>query len=165
MAQEINKSDQPTTPAATYVDPFATMRAEMDRVFDNFLGRRWADTSNLFRVGGQQAVMPSIDVRESETEFAIEAELPGMEEKDVEVMLRDGVLTLQGEKKSEQQETKDNFHVTERSYGRFQRSFRVPDSVDQDKVEAHLENGVLRVKLAKRPDAVKTEKKIPIGGA
>lgn len=165
MAQEINKSDQPNTPAPTYADPFASMRAEMDRVFDNFLGRRWADTPSLFRTSGQPAMMPSIDVRESETEFAIEAELPGMDEKDVDVTLREGVLTLQGEKKSEQQETKDNYHVTERSYGRFQRSFRVPDTVDQDKVEASLENGVLRVKLAKRPEAVKPEKKIPIGGA
>ena len=164
MAQEINKSEQPTAPAPTYVDPFTSMRAEMDRVFDNFLGRRWMDSPSLFRASGQQPMMPSIDVHESETEFAIEAELPGMEEKDVEVTLREGVLTLQGEKKSEQEETKNNYHMTERSYGRFQRSFRVPDSVDQDKVEAKLENGVLRVKLAKRPDAVKSERKIPIGG-
>jgi HSP20 family protein len=108
-------------------------------------------------------VTPSIDVTENEATIRIDAELPGMKEEDVDVSLREGVLTIQGEKKSERDETKDDVHVTERSFGRFQRSFRVPDTIDQDAIEAKMENGVLHITLPKRPEAVQPEKKIPIG--
>lgn len=107
--------------------------------------------------------MPSIDVRETETEFVVEAELPGMDEKDVSVTLNNGILTLKGEKKSEREEKKDDYHLMERSYGSFQRSFRVADAVDADKVNASFDKGVLTVTMPKRPEAVKTEKRIPIG--
>ena len=79
----------------------------MDRVFDNFLGRRWTDTPTL--LGGRfgaEMVSPSIDVRDSPTEIAIEADLPGMMEKDVDISLSDGILTIKGEKKSEREEKK-----------------------------------------------------------
>ncbi len=163
MAQEIKKNDQPdrltpTTPA----DPFQSMRSEVDRIFDTFLGRRFGDSPRLFQ-SQVMPVTPSIDVAENETAIRIEAELPGMKEDEVNVSLKDGVLTIQGEKKSERDETKDDVHLTERSYGRFQRSFGVPDSVDQDQIEAKMDNGVLHISLPKRPDAVQSEKKIPIG--
>ena len=80
--------------------------------------------------------MPSIDVREAETELVFEAELPGMDEKDVSVTLSNGVLTLKGEKKSEREEKKEDYHLMERSYGSFQRSFRLGDTIDPDKVTA-----------------------------
>ena len=150
----------PTTP----VDPFQSMRTEVDRIFDSFLGRRFGDTPGLFQ-SPVMPVMPSIDVLENEATIRIEAELPGMKEEDVDVSLRDGVLTIQGEKKSERDETKDDVHLTERSYGRFQRSFRVPDTIDQEAIEAKMESGVLHITLPKRADAVQAEKKIPIGKA
>lgn len=165
MAHEIKKNDQSDrfTPAMS-ADPFQSVRNEIDRVFDGFLGRRSGEAGGLF---AQRAmpVMPSIDVAENEAAIRIEAELPGMAEGDVDVSLKDGVLSIQGEKKSERDETKDDVHLTERSYGRFQRSFRVPDTVDQDQIEAKMENGVLHITLPKRPDAVQSEKKIPIGKA
>jgi HSP20 family protein len=102
-------------------------------------------------------------VRETDTELVVEAELPGMDEKDVSVTLNNGVLTLKGEKKSEREEKKDNCHLMERSYGSFQRSFQVADTIDADKVKAAFEKGVLKVTLPKRPEAVKAEKRIPIG--
>ena len=105
--------------------------------------------------------MPSIDVRETDTDLVVEAELPGMDEKDVSVTLSNGVLTLNGEKKSEREEKKD--HLMERSYGSFQRSFRLGDTIDPDKVTAAFDKGALKVTLAKRPEAVKTKKPIPIG--
>jgi HSP20 family protein len=93
----------------------------------------------------------------------VEAELPGMDEKDVSVTLNNGILTLKGEKKSEREEKKDDYHLMERSYGSFQRSFQVSDTVDGEKVRAAFEKGVLKVTLPKRPEAMKAEKRIPIG--
>jgi HSP20 family protein len=89
--------------------------------------------------------------------------LPGIDEKDVEVLVRDGVLSLKGEKKSERDEKKDNYHLVERSYGSFERSFQLPDSADEAQIKADFNKGVLRVVVPKRAEAVKTEKKIPIG--
>ena len=89
--------------------------------------------------------MPSIDVRETNTDLAVEAELPGMDEKDVSVTLSNGVLTLKGEKKSEREEKKEDYHLMERSYGSFQRSFRLGDTIDPDKVTAAFDKGVLKV--------------------
>ena len=157
MAQEIQKPEASVKPVQRYVDPFSAMRAEMDRVFDSFSGRGFA------RVEESDAVVPSIDVRETETEFVVEAELPGMNEKDVSVTLSNGVLTLKGEKKSEREEKKDDYHLMERSYGSFQRSFQIADAIDPDKVKATFDKGVLKVAMAKRPEAVKAEKRIPIG--
>jgi HSP20 family protein len=164
MAQEIKKAEaSTTTPAQWYVDPFTAMRAEMDRVFDSFLGRGFGRFPVLSRPDESDAVMPSIDVRETETELVVEAELPGMDEKDVSVTLSSGVLTLKGEKKSEREEKKDDYHLMERSYGSFQRSFQLADTIDLDKVTATFDKGVLKVTLPKRPEAVKAEKRIPIG--
>lgn len=163
MAQEIKKSDIKTTPVPRYTDPFTAMRAEMDRVFDAFLGRGTGRFPVLSPAGGDEAITPSIDVRETDKELVVEAELPGMDEKDVNVTLHDGVLAIKGEKKAEREEKKDNYHLMERSYGSFERSFRVGDNVDPDQVKATFEKGVLKVTMPKRPEAVKAEKRIPIG--
>lgn len=163
MAQEIKKAEPGSAPAQRYVDPFTAMRAEMDRVFDSFLGRGLGRPPALSRNSENEFVVPRTDVRETETELVVEAELPGMEEKDISVTLNDGILTLKGEKKSEREEKKDDYHLTERSYGSFQRSFRVADAIDPDKVRAAFEKGVLKVTMPKRPEAVKAEKRIPIG--
>ena len=164
MTLEIKKTEPAAAPAPNRADPFAAMRAEMDRVFDSFLGNRWAGLPSLLGDDDRRMVAPRVDVKENGSQIVIEAELPGMEEKDVDVTLRDGVMTIKGEKKSEREEDKDDYHVSERSYGSFQRTFRLPDTVDDEKVEAKLDKGVLRITLQKRPEAVKAEKKIPIGG-
>ena len=165
MAQEIKKTETGATSAQRHINPFSAMRAEMDRVFDSFLGRGFGRFPALARVEDSGAVVPSIDVRETEAELVVEAELPGMDEKDISVTLNNGVLTLKGEKKSEREEKKDDYHLMERSYGSFQRSFQVADTIDPDKVKATFEKGVLKVTMAKRPEAVKTEKRIAIGKA
>ena len=163
MAQEVKTTETSATPLQRYIDPFLAMRAEMDRVFDSFLGRGFGRLAAPAKVEDGDVVMPSIDVRETETEFVVEAELPGMDEKDVSVTLNNGILTLKGEKKSEREEKKDDYHLLERSYGSFQRSFQVSDTVDGEKVQADFEKGVLKVTLPKRPEAMKAEKRIPIG--
>lgn len=161
MAQEIKKT-QPQTVTPSYADPFGMMRSEFDRVLDNFLGRGFGRMPSSF---GQASGfhVPTIDIKETDAEMVVEAELPGIAEKDVDVTLADGVLTIKGEKKSDREEKKQDYHLTERSYGKFERSFRLPGSVDADKISAAFDNGVLKVTLPKRPDAAKAEKSIPIG--
>ena len=164
MAQEIKKQEPGGATAPRYRDPFVEMRTEMDRVFDSFLGRSLFGRPALFaRTEAAATVAPDIDIRENEKEIVVEAELPGIDEKDIEILVRDGVLTLKGQKKSERDEKKENYHLVERSYGSFERSFRLPDSTDEAQIKADFNKGVLRVVVPKRAEAVKSEKKIPIG--
>jgi HSP20 family protein len=103
-----------------------------------------------------------MDVRETDKEIVVEAELPGIDEKDVSLSLQDGVLTIRGEKKHEHEEEKENYRVSERRYGSFQRAMRLPDTVDENKVEASFNNGVLTASLPKRPEAIGKQRTIPI---
>jgi HSP20 family protein len=136
------------------------MRDEMDRMFERFeFGfPRWPT-----RLSREAALtVPELDIRENANAIVVEAELPGVDEKDVTVTLAHGVLTIKGEKKQEKEEQGESYHVTERSYGAFERAVRLPDTVDDTKVEAKFEKGVLKVTAAKRPEAVKAERKIEI---
>ena len=159
MAKEITKSE--TTQVPTPMDPFSAMRAEMDRVFDNFMGHGWS-APRLFKTMQSEALVPSIDVRENDREIVIEAELPGMEEKDVEVTVRNGLLTIKGEKRIEEEKKEDDYHITERRHGSFQRSLQLPDTVDENKIDASLEKGVLHLTLGKKAEAANAAKKIKV---
>ena len=97
---------------------------------------------------------------ESDDEIVLKAELPGIELKDVEVLIKDNILTLRGERKFEKEEKKENYHRIERSYGAFQRSFTLPATVEQDKVKAKMKDGILEVRLPKAKEA--KSKKIEI---
>lgn len=163
MAQEIKKS-QPQTVAPRYADPFGDLRADWDRLFENFIGRGFGRMPALFGKTSE-IVMPNMDIKESANELLVEAELPGLEEKDVNVVLANGMLTIKGEKKSEREEKKQDYHLTERSYGKFERSFQLPDTIDEGRISAAFDKGVLKVVMPKRPDAAKAEKTIPIGKA
>lgn len=92
-----------------------------------------------------------MNVSETETEFRITAELPGVAEEDIDINLKDDVLTISGEKRMEKKDEKENFYAVERSFGAFQRSFRLPYSVDPEQVEAEFRNGVLTVTMPKAP--------------
>jgi HSP20 family protein len=141
-------------------DIFEAMRDEMDKVFERFEHGfpRWP---TLFR-HGNGVVVPGLDVRENATSFTVEAELPGVEEKDVSVTLANGVLSIKGEKKQDKEEKGENFYVSERSYGSFERSLRLPETIDEAKVEAKFDKGVLKIMAAKKPEAMKAERKIEI---
>ena len=159
--KDIEKPSRQVAPR--YSDPLGTLRSEMDRLFDTFMGGLPTFPS-MFGPSGARgfALTPSLDVKETDQEIVVEAELPGLEEKDVSLMMQNGVLTIQGEKRLEFDEEKENYHVMERRYGSFQRSLRVPDTVDEGKVEARFENGVLKVTLPKRPEAGGAQRKIEI---
>jgi len=166
MASEIRKSETVGTPAPRYRDPFAEMRSEMDRVFDAFLGRGFLgrpSVPSLPSAMAQPLVAPDIDIRENDKEIVLEAELPGIDEKDVAAVVKNGVLSLKGEKKVERDEKKDAWHLSERSYGAFQRTFQLPDGIDEDAIKASFEKGVLRIAMPKIPEKTPAEKKIEIG--
>ena len=144
-------------------NPFSALKAEVDSLFDSFIGGLPAFSGMFGSSGGRGfALTPHMDVTETDNEIVVEAELPGIDEKEVSLSLQDGVLTIRGEKKHERDEEKENYRMMERRYGSFQRSFAVPDGVDTDKIEAHFKNGVLTITLPKTVQAQKNEKKIAI---
>jgi HSP20 family protein len=106
--------------------------------------------------------MPAVDVVESEKVYEITAELPGMDEKNIEVKVADGVLTIKGEKREETEKREKDYYLQERSFGSFERSFEVPESVEVDKIEASFKKGVLMLTLPKKAEAQKPAKKIEV---
>ena len=137
-------------------DPFVTLRRVMDRLFDDAFRGFGVPSLGLGRAGN----WPSLEVSETDKEVRVMAELPGLEEKDVEVLLGDGTLTLRGEKKSET-EDKDR-HFSEHYYGRFERRVALPSEVDEDKIQASFKNGVLTVTMPKSAKAQERVKRIPV---
>ena len=166
--KDVKETAEQTVPAKhePHENPFVAFRREMDRLFDDFFTTRpfpalprMPDFSTIADKGD---LMPNVDVTEEDDKIMVTAELPGMKEEDVDLTLKDGVLTLKGEKKSETDEEKDNVHMKERRYGSFMRSFRLPKSIDEEAAEALFEDGVLKVTLPKRPEEAPEEKKIKI---
>jgi HSP20 family protein len=139
-------------------DPFAAFRREMERLFDSF-GR---DIGWPTGEGRTSAMAPSIDVIETDSELRIDADLPGVEGKDVDVAISDNVLTIKGEKKAEKEEKKKDFHLVERSYGSFSRSLTLPFAADPAQAKATFKNGVLSITLPKPPEVKAKAKKIAI---
>jgi HSP20 family protein len=140
-------------------EPFASLRRDMERLFEDFsrdVGWRPPTIAGT-------AVAPRIDVSETDTEIKIEAEMPGVDEKDVEVVLSNGRLTIKGEKKLEKEEKKQEYYLHERSYGAFARSVGLPFEADPDQVKATFAKGVLTVTVPKPPEVKAKQKKIPIG--
>jgi len=101
--------------------------------------------------------VPAFDMKENEKEYLISAELPGIDIKDVDITLSDGLLTVKGEKKHEKEDKGEDYHRIERRYGSFNRSFRIPGKVDTDKVDANYKNGILKLTLPKAEES-KTKK-------
>jgi HSP20 family protein len=150
--------------------PFENLRREVDRLFDDFHPFSWRGSlSRALRdvdlPSIEWPVAPAVDLTEKDGQYEITAELPGMDEKNVEVKVANGALTIRGEKTEETQEEKKDYHVSERRYGSFQRAFRIPEGVDAEKIEASFSKGLLTVKLPKTAEAVKNEKKIEIKAA
>jgi len=131
-------------------DPFrdmSTLREKMNRLFeDAFTGR--AEDKEIV----SSAWAPAVDIYENENELVLTAEIPGIDEKDIEIKIEDNTLTLKGERKFEKETKEENYHRIERSYGSFFRAFTLPHSVDTDKVQAVHENGVLKITMPKRQE-------------
>ena len=141
--------------------PFDTFRVQMDRLFDDFF-RGFDAPSFRTDVGGAPMLSPKLDVCATEKGYEISVELPGIDKKDVELTLAEGVLTIKGEKKTER-ESKEGGHLhVERSYGSFHRSIALPDDADAEKVDAQFQNGVLTISLSRKPEAKPSAHRIEI---
>ena len=167
MAKAGKKEEKKKSPALRPYDPFGSFYGEMDRLMDSYFpGGSFPGLPRMLRQGSKasegEMVVPQIDIAENDKAVTVTAELPGIDEDAVEVTLRDGVLTLKGEKTYEKKDEKDEIQVMERHYGSFMRSVRLPEGIDEDKVEAKYDKGILTVIASKRPEAQKTPRKIKI---
>jgi HSP20 family protein len=153
------RNNKTQTPAARedYFDPFVTFRREVDRVFDQFFEGTPLRSSN-----GWQAITPAVDVDETDKEMVITAELPGVSDKDVEVNLAGDVLTIQGQKKTEKEEKNGGSYYTERRFGSFTRSLRLPFEVKDEQVDANFKDGVLTVRFPKPAELQRSVRKIEV---
>jgi HSP20 family protein len=150
--------------------PFESLRREIDRVFEDFGQGFWrspfrrslAEFEPLWSRKLSWGAAPAVDIVESDKAYELTAELPGMDEKNIEVKVANGGLRIKGEKKEEKEEKQKDYYLSERRYGSFERYFRVPEGVDTDKIEASFNKGVLKVILPKKPGAQMPEKKIDV---
>ena len=153
--------------------PVESLRREVDRLFEEFdrgLGilpfrRSFFGLEPFWRRERAWVSAPAVDVSETETAYEIVAELPGIDEKDIEVKLANGGLTIKGEKREEKEEKKKDYYLHERRFGAFERYFQMPEGVDREKIEASFKKGILTVTLPKTQEAQNAEKKIPVKAA
>jgi len=124
--------------------PFRELQREIDRLFDDFFRTERRERTSF---------LPDVDIYEDDNKIYVEVEVPGMNKEDVKVKVEDNVLTIFGEKKQEKESRKHNYHVVERSYGTFQRSFALPDYVDTEKIKASYDKGVLKIEVPKKESA------------
>lgn len=150
--------------------PFESLRREVDRLFENFDRDLWTspfsrsafDIEPLWRRVSKFEAAPAVDIVEKDSAYEVTAELPGMDEKNIEVKFDNGGLTIKGEKQEEKEEKRKGYYLQERRFGSFERYFAVPEGVDTDKIDASFKKGLLTVTLPKKPEAQKPAKKIDI---
>jgi HSP20 family protein len=165
------KTEKMTTEMARW--PFPTLRREVDRLFDDFDPMHWRLPFRRSIFGMEPPWQrepawesaPAVDVAEDDKGYELTAELPGMDEKNIEVKLANGGLTIKGEKSEEKEEKKRNYYLHERRFGSFERSFAMPEGVDTNRIEATFSKGVLKVMIPKTAEAQKAEKKIAVKAA
>jgi HSP20 family protein len=145
-------------------DPFrdvVTLRERMNRMFEDVFSGRAQEGKELTT----STWAPSVDIFETEKELVLTAEIPGIDEKDVEIKIEDNTLSLKGERKFEKETKEENYHRIERSYGSFYRAFTLPNSIDPEKIQATHENGVLKITMPKRDELQPRKVKILKAGA
>lgn len=149
---ELMKTERPR-----YISPFA----EMERWFEDVLRRPFSllkSTWPEIELGEFETVSPHVDIFEEGNEFVLKGDMPGMDRKDIDISITDSVLTISGERKQEEKIERGNYFRYERAHGSFFRRFELPSDVDTEKVKAHLENGVLEVRLPKTEEATRSKK-------
>lgn len=167
------KRGEPGGTPAQRSNPFSSLRHEIDRLFDEFdwpgfhlplrgpLARSEASRPWLAGWSGT----PVMDLVEHSGDYELQAELPGLDMDDIEIKISNGLMTIRGEKSEQHSKEEDNYHLHERSYGQFQRSFSLPQGIDTDKIEAKYDKGVLYVQMPKSAEAIDKERKIEVRAA
>src|ERR1700722_17335713 len=138
---------------------FSTIQDRMNKVFRDFYG-----TEGREETLSNTAFAPPVDVYEDERHVTLKIEVPGIDEKDIDVRSDNNTLTVLGERKFEKEEKEENYRRVERQYGSFTRTFTLPSTVDQESVQADYDKGVLKVKLAKKQEAKPKQIKVNVGG-
>jgi HSP20 family protein len=164
-------SNSPSLPA--FWQSFDNLRHEVERVFEEFDGRTWRspfrrtmfDNEPFWRHQFSLTNAPATDIVAKDGHYEVAVELPGIDESNVSVNVSDDLLTIKGEKKEEKEEKKKDYFLSERRFGSFERSFRIPQGVDQSRIEATFKKGVLTVTLPKTVGAQKKETKIAVKAA
>ena len=160
-----NKSAMPTPR-----HPLETLQKEIDRLFSDFslswpFRRSSFSLEPFWQTDMSFGAMPAVDVVEKDKAYEITAELPGMDEKDIELKIAGDTLTITGEKHEEKEEKRKDYYLSERRYGSFRRAFLIPDDVDTDHIDASFKKGVLTVALPRKAGAEKPEKRIEVKSA
>ena len=161
---------KPPAPSPSSTQPFDSIRREFDRLFGELDRNLWLSPLSLFSSpiaapgngGADWLTMPAVDIVEKPDAYEITAEMPGMDEKDIEVSLVDGGISIHGEKREDTTDDGAGRHVRERRFGSFVRSFSLPDDVDPDQIQANYANGVLRVKLPRNPETKSAKRRIEV---
>jgi HSP20 family protein len=135
-----------------------TLQERMNRVFDESVGRHRGAQEPL----NSGAWSPAVDIYETEQDIVLKAELPEINQKDIDIQLENNTLTLRGERKFERETKEENYHRVERAYGSFCRSFTLPSTVDQDKIKAEYKDGILKVTMPKREETKPKQIKVAI---
>jgi HSP20 family protein len=147
--------------------PLEGLRREFDRLFEEFdwrfpLRRSAFDLDPIWKRELSWGHAPAVDVIEKDKAYELTAELPGLDENNIEVKVAKGTLTIRGEKQEDKEEKRKDYYLSERRYGSFERRFQIPQGVDEGKIEANFMKGVLTVILPKTAEAQATEKSIPV---
>ena len=137
-------------------NPTHSLMTDFDRIFDSMF------SPGLPRLSAGQSWMLAVDVNETEKEFFLSADMPGLDKNDVSVDIHDGVITIKGERAIDNEKSTDGYRIRERQLGSFNRSFRLPDNVNEDKVAAKFKNGVLTVTLPKTKEILPGGRQIKI---
>jgi HSP20 family protein len=166
-----HKSDQPPV-TSDFWRPLEKLRQQVDHLFDDFnrgsslspFGRGLFDVEPFWRRELIGHGAPAVDITEKDKSYEITAEVPGMDQKNIQVKLSNGSLIIKGEKQEDKEEKRKGYHLSERHYGSFERVFNLPKGIDADKIEASFSKGVLSISLPKKPEAMKADKVVPIKG-
>ena len=164
-------AERAPVPAAWH--PFGSLRREVDRLFEDFDRGFWRfpfrrplfEVGPLWQAQPEWGTVPAVDIVEKDKSYEVTADLPGMDEKNLEVKLVNGSLLIKGEKHEEKEEKNKDYWLQERHFGSFERRVAMPEGVDTDKIEAAVKKGVLTVTLPKKAVAQKPEKKIEVKAA
>jgi HSP20 family protein len=157
-------------PAAPAQHTFRSLRDQFERLMDEFdrglFPTRWMEMTPFSKLTSEfRGLVPAVDMIDEEKAYRVTAELPGLSEKDIEITMDGNLLTIKGEKKEEREQKEKGYFLSERHFGSVERSLRLPEGIDDGRIEAKFENGVLTVILPKTPEAVSKPKKIAIKAA
>lgn len=162
---DVHREAAPEVPAGW--SSMHSLRSEIDRLFDDFGAGLWRQPlsrrmQGWLPAGGEWALRPATEFVDCDGEYRITAELPGMTPENIDIKLADGTITIRGEKSEEKKEEKDDYLVSERRYGHFQRTLALPPGVNADAISADFSNGVLTVTLPKTQEAKQKERKVEV---